>query len=130
MAGPESFYLNRTLIYLAAAASAEFIADVPLSPFEGIKVRTQTIPGFPARLRDAVPTIWNSEGMGGMFKTLVPLWGRQIPYTVWNQNQTAQNLLHGLSQILIEIIMIDSHFSIFKMVKFTTFERTLEFLYK
>ena len=37
--GPENYYRYTSLIYLAASASAEFIADIPLSPFESMKVR-------------------------------------------------------------------------------------------
>merc|ERR1719239_311402 len=48
-------------------------------------------------MREAVPKIMKEEGLSGFYKGLVPLWGRQIPYT---------------------------------MVKFSCFERILEFLYK
>src|ERR1700761_8211669 len=38
---------NKTLVYLGASASAEFLADMALCPFEAIKVRMQTtIPPF------------------------------------------------------------------------------------
>ena len=36
--GEENSYLYRTALYLAASASAEFLADIALSPFESIKV--------------------------------------------------------------------------------------------
>jgi solute carrier family 25 phosphate transporter 3 len=32
-------------------------------------------------MREAFPIIMAKEGVYGFFKTLVPLWGRQIPYT-------------------------------------------------
>jgi solute carrier family 25 phosphate transporter 3 len=37
LVGPENAYLYRTSLYLAASASAEFIADIALSPFEAMK---------------------------------------------------------------------------------------------
>ena len=33
-------------------------------------------------LREALPKIYAAEGMNGFYKSLVPLWGRQIPYTM------------------------------------------------
>jgi solute carrier family 25 phosphate transporter 3 len=41
----ENAYLWRTSLYLAASASAEFIADIGLAPLEAVKVRIQTKPG-------------------------------------------------------------------------------------
>jgi len=82
--GEENTYLYRTSLYLAASASAEFFADIALSPMESVKVRIQTSPAgtFPTTLREAAPKIYAAEGMNGFYKALVPLWGRQIPYTM------------------------------------------------
>lgn len=44
--GEENSYLYRTSLYLAASASAEFFADIALSPMEAAKVKIQTTPGF------------------------------------------------------------------------------------
>lgn len=46
MLGPKKAEERRTLIYLAGSASAEFIADIALCPFEAVKVRVQTQPHF------------------------------------------------------------------------------------
>jgi len=82
--GEENTYLYKTSLYLAASASAEFFADIALSPMEACKVRIQTSnPGtFPTTLRGAIPVIWAAEGLNGFYKSLGPLWGRQIPYTM------------------------------------------------
>jgi len=84
MIGEENTYLYRTALYLAASASAEFFADIALSPMECCKVRIQTSPAgtFPTTLRGAFPKIMKEEGINGFYKSLVPLWGRQIPYTM------------------------------------------------
>merc|ERR1712142_439261 len=84
MMGEENTYLYRTSLYLAASASAEFFADIALSPMESVKVRMQTSPPgtFPTTLRAAAPAIYAAEGINGFYKALVPLWGRQIPYTM------------------------------------------------
>merc|ERR1712045_473978 len=82
--GEENTFLYRTSLYLAASASAEFFADIALSPMEACKVRIQTSPvgTFPTTLRGAFPRILKEEGINGFYKSLVPLWGRQIPYTM------------------------------------------------
>lgn len=80
--GEEAAYTYRTGLYLAASASAEFFADIALSPMEAAKVRIQTMPGFANTLREALPKMSQSEGIGAFYKGLVPLWMRQIPYTM------------------------------------------------
>jgi len=95
--GPEFAAKYNTLVFLGASASAEFIADIGLCPFEAVKVRVQTQPGFARGLADGLPKLIASDGYAGLYKGLIPLWGRQIPYT---------------------------------MMKFSTFEKTVEALYK
>lgn len=82
MLGEENTYLWRTSLYLASSASAEFFADIALCPMEAIKVRIQTQPGWSTTLREGFPRIMKEEGIGGFYKGLVPLWCRQIPYTM------------------------------------------------
>lgn len=82
LAGPEFSEKYKTLIYLAGSASAEFIADIALCPFEAVKVRVQTKPGFANGLSDGMPKLIAAEGYAGLYKGLTPLWGRQIPYTM------------------------------------------------
>jgi len=80
--GEENAFLWRTSLYLASSASAEFFADMALSPFEAAKVKIQTTPGFANTLREAIPKMRAEEGMMAFYKGLVPLWMRQIPYTM------------------------------------------------
>jgi len=79
---PETAHNNRTLIYSAASASAELIADVLLCPFEAVKVRVQTNPIYARGLLDGFAKMLKTEGVGSLYAGLGPLWGRQIPYTV------------------------------------------------
>ncbi|KAG7575506.1 Mitochondrial carrier domain superfamily [Arabidopsis thaliana x Arabidopsis arenosa] len=76
LAGPDYTAKYKTLIYLAGSASAEIIADVALCPFEAVKVRVQTQPGFARGMSDGFPKFIN------LYKGIGPLWGRQIPYTM------------------------------------------------
>lgn len=80
--GPENAAKYQTLVFLAGSASAEFFADIGLCPFEAVKVKVQTVPGFARGLSDGMPKFVATEGLGGLYKGLTPLWGRQIPYTM------------------------------------------------
>lgn len=83
MAGPEAAYKYKTALYLSASASAEFLADIALCPFEAIKVRMQaTVPAQYTGTMDGFRKIVGAEGVAGLYKGLYPLWGRQIPYTM------------------------------------------------
>ncbi|XP_047149673.1 mitochondrial phosphate carrier protein 3, mitochondrial-like [Vigna umbellata] len=82
LAGPENAVKYKTIIYLAGSASAEVIADIALCPMEAVKVRVQTQPGFARGLSDGLPKFIKADGVSGLYKGIVPLWGRQIPYTM------------------------------------------------
>ena len=74
---------NKTVVYLGASASAEFLADMALCPFEAIKVRMQTtLPPYARNMREGWSRVTAKEGTAGLYKGLQPLWGRQIPYTM------------------------------------------------
>ena len=40
------------------------------------------MPGFASTLREGFPIIMKQEGLNGFYKGVVPLWCRQIPYTM------------------------------------------------
>ncbi|CAA0841114.1 Mitochondrial phosphate carrier protein 3-mitochondrial [Striga hermonthica] len=98
--GPEHAAKYKTLIYLAGSASAEVIADVALCPFEAVKVRVQTQPGFARGLVDGLPKIVRTQGVAGLYKGIVPLWGRQIPYTMM-KFATFENIVEGIYKYAI-----------------------------
>ncbi|KAA0185001.1 Mitochondrial phosphate carrier protein [Fasciolopsis buskii] len=77
----ENAYLWRTSVYLAAIACRIF-ADIMSDPTEAVKVRIQTIPEWANTLREGVPKMIRGEGLMGYYKGIVPLWGRQISYTL------------------------------------------------
>lgn len=73
----------KQVVYLAASASAEFLADIALCPWESIKVRMQTtLPPYAHNLREGFSKVVAQEGYAGFYKGLYPLWARQIPYTM------------------------------------------------
>ncbi|XP_046608124.1 phosphate carrier protein, mitochondrial-like [Neodiprion virginianus] len=95
--GDDNAFEYRTWLYLTSSASAEFFADIGLAPMEAVKVRIQTSPGFTTSMSKAMGVMMREDGVGVFYKGLVPLWFRQVPYT---------------------------------MMKFTSFEKTLELLYR
>lgn len=81
--GPENYAKYKTGVFLAASASAEFLADLALCPLETIKVKTQTtIPPYAKSVAEGYSKIVAAEGVAGLYKGLGPLWARQIPYTM------------------------------------------------
>lgn len=84
LAGEEDAKKYQGAIWLAGSASAEFFADAALCPFEMIKVKVQTsTPGtFPTGFFSALGEIQKIPGSTWPFGSLVPLWSRQIPYTM------------------------------------------------
>ncbi|KAJ2493448.1 Cu/Pi carrier [Coemansia sp. RSA 2050] len=96
--GEEAAAKYKTMLYLSASASAEFIADIMLCPMEALKIKMQTsTTPFATSFLGGIRKISAAEGLNGFYKGLTPLWLRQIPYT---------------------------------MVKFATFEKTVEAIYK
>jgi len=72
------------LVWASASASAEFFADIALCPMEMTKVKIQTsVPGtFPTALSPALAAMKANPDFKYPFGSLVPLWSRQIPYTI------------------------------------------------
>ncbi|PVV02801.1 hypothetical protein BB560_002744 [Smittium megazygosporum] len=98
LAGEEAASKYKTSLYLASSASAELIADLFLCPMEALKVKSQTsTTPFASSFLGGIRKIVAEEGSGAFYRGIVPLWLRQIPYT---------------------------------MVKFATFETTVNLLYK
>ena len=82
LAGEENAAKYKGLIYLAGSASAEFFADIALSPMEMVKVKVQTSPAgtFPTEFGPALAKMNEMKAETRFpFGSLVPLWSRQIP---------------------------------------------------
>lgn len=88
---------NRSFVFFLSSASAEVFANVALCPFEAVKVRVQAQTCFAKGLYDGFPKLYASEGTRGFYRGLIPLLGRNIP---------------------------------FSMVMFSTFEHSVDFLYR
>ncbi|CAK7329067.1 unnamed protein product [Dovyalis caffra] len=73
---------NRNFIFFFSSASAQVFADVALCPFEAVKIRVQTQPKFAKGLADGFPKLYKAEGLTGFYRGLVPLWGRNLPFSM------------------------------------------------
>lgn len=84
LAGEENAKKYQGAIWLVGSASAEFFADAALCPFEMVKVKVQTsTPGtFPTSFFSAMGAMRADPTTKWPFGSLVPLWSRQIPYTM------------------------------------------------
>jgi solute carrier family 25 phosphate transporter 3 len=85
MLGEEASVKYRAFVWAGASATAEFFADIALCPFEMIKVKVQTSDAgtFPTEFGAAFKEMsGNAREYGWPLGSLVPLWTRQIPYTV------------------------------------------------
>jgi len=81
--GEKKAWENRTAIYLAAAAAAEFIADIFLCPLEATRIRTVSNPSFASGLLTAFPKIIQQDGvLKGFYSGFGPILFKQVPYTM------------------------------------------------
>lgn len=85
LAGEEAAQEYKPAIWLAGSASAEVFADIALCPLEMTKVKIQTSPTgtFPIPFSAALSEMSRTKAETRYpFGSLVPLWSRQIPYTM------------------------------------------------
>ncbi|KAF8347722.1 mitochondrial carrier domain-containing protein [Amanita rubescens] len=85
LAGEEASQNYKPAIWLLGSASAEVFADIALCPFEMTKVKIQTSPTgtFPIAFGAALSEMRKTKvDTRYPFGSLVPLWSRQIPYTM------------------------------------------------
>lgn len=76
---------NRGMVYVTAAATAEVVADIFMCPWEMIRVRMQTDPKFPKRLRPAIGEMLHNQNLYNFpFGSLGPIIMRQVPSTIVN----------------------------------------------
>jgi len=80
--GYESASNNRTAVYLASAATAEFFADIALCPLEATRIRLVSQPTFASGLASGFSKIAKQEGIGGFYSGFGPMLFKQIPYTM------------------------------------------------
>lgn len=80
--GERRAWENRTSIYLASSAMAEFIADLFLCPLEAVRIRSVSDPTFPKGLGAGFAKYVASDGVLGLYAGLGPILFKQVPYTM------------------------------------------------
>jgi solute carrier family 25 (mitochondrial phosphate transporter), member 3 len=80
--GEQKAWDNRTNIYLASSACAEFIADMFLCPLEAVRIRSVSDPTFPKGLGAGAAKMLATDGIGGFYAGLGPILLKQVPYTM------------------------------------------------
>jgi len=83
--GEDNAKKYKALVWCAGSASAEVFADIALCPLEMIKVKVQTSPKgeFPTAFFPALSQmVAQKQSTRFPFGSIIPLWSRQIPYTV------------------------------------------------
>ncbi|OJK04483.1 hypothetical protein ASPACDRAFT_38040 [Aspergillus aculeatus ATCC 16872] len=80
--GYETASNNRTAIYLASSATAEFFADIALCPLEATRIRLVSQPTFASGLMSGFGKILKNEGIGAFYSGFGPMLFKQVPYTM------------------------------------------------
>ncbi|KAJ6090459.1 mitochondrial phosphate carrier protein [Penicillium sp. IBT 16267x] len=80
--GPEAASRHRNVVYLTSSATAEFLGDLILCPFEAIRIRLVSEPTFARGLVDGFRKMVIQEGVGGFYSGLGPILLKQMPYTM------------------------------------------------
>ncbi|KAF2120132.1 mitochondrial phosphate carrier protein-like protein [Lophiotrema nucula] len=80
--GYETASQNRTAVYLASSALAEFFADIALCPLEATRIRLVSEPTFANGLVGGFGKILKTEGVGAFYSGFGPILFKQVPYTM------------------------------------------------
>jgi solute carrier family 25 phosphate transporter 3 len=75
--GYETASNNRTAVYLASSAAAEFFADIALCPLEATRIRLVSEPTFANGLLSGFGKIAKNEGLSGFYSGFGPILFKQ-----------------------------------------------------
>ncbi|KAL6855439.1 mitochondrial phosphate carrier protein [Amphichorda felina] len=80
--GLETASNNRTAVYLASSAAAEFFADIALCPLEATRIRLVSEPTYASGLISGFSKMLKNEGIASFYAGFGPILFKQIPYTM------------------------------------------------
>ncbi|TAQ91203.1 hypothetical protein B7494_g450 [Chlorociboria aeruginascens] len=80
--GYETASNNRTAVYLASSALAEFFADIALCPLEATRIRLVSEPTYANGLIGGFGKMLRNEGAGAFYAGFGPILFKQVPYTM------------------------------------------------
>merc|ERR1711870_159182 len=84
MGSERSAYANRNAITLGAPAVAEFVADIFLCPYEAVRIRGVSDPGYASggMLATGKKMVSEMGVVGALYSGFAPMLFKQIPYTM------------------------------------------------
>lgn len=98
--GDQAAWDNKTVIYLAAAACAETIADVFLCPLEAARIRAVSDPTYGNGLPAVAARLASEEGViAGFYSGFGPILLKQVPYTMAKfavQGKAAESIYNSM----------------------------------
>jgi len=97
--GEREAWKRRNEIYLAAAAGAEFVADLFLCPLEAVRIRSVSDNTFPKSLPAGLSKYISTDGFLGLYAGLGPILFKQVPYTMAKfavQGKTAELMYNSI----------------------------------
>merc|ERR1712046_70655 len=99
MAGEKSAWENRNAITLGASAVAEFVADIFLCPYEAVRIRGVSDPGYctGGMLATGKKMVGEMGVVGALYSGFAPMLFKQIPYTMakFAVQQKAAEVMYG-----------------------------------
>ena len=106
--GEEKAWNNKTAIYLASSAMAEFIADIFLCPLEATRTRLVSQPTFASGLISGATKLYAQEGLiNGFYSGFGPILMKQIPYTMTKfavQGAAADRIAASMGKTQAELV--------------------------
>ena len=75
--GYENAVQNRTAVYLASSACAEFFADIALCPLEATRIRLVSEPTYASGLVSGFTKMAKNEGIGAFYSGFGPICFKQ-----------------------------------------------------
>lgn len=75
--GLETATNNRTAVYLASSAAAEFFADIALCPLEATRIRLVSQPTYASGLISGFGKMLKNEGIGAFYAGFGPILFKQ-----------------------------------------------------
>jgi len=105
--GDQKAWDNKTAIYLASSAMAEFIADIFLCPLEATRIRLVSQPTFATGLISGAGRLLAEDGiLKGFYSGFGPILMKQVPYTMAKfavQGEAAESIATSLGKPLAEL---------------------------
>ncbi|KAI0697878.1 mitochondrial carrier [Cytidiella melzeri] len=72
----------RTAIYLGASSTAEFFADILLTPLEATRIRLVSQRNYATGLVSGFTRLLREDGLRGLYSGFLPILCKQIPYAI------------------------------------------------